>query len=104
MLALMQITKEWVDSFETGREIPSCQIRAEWTKQGKPSQLTHEVTLKGAKEPRNYFYIELDSISPDTTGGKFMCWHKPFVYWQLVSVLHHSIIISNVFTRVSALL
>ena len=86
MLAPMQITKEWVDSFETGQEIPSCQVRAEWTKQGKPSQLTHLVTLKGAKKPNNYFYIELDSTPPDTTGGEFMCWHKPFIYWQLLSI------------------
>ena len=71
MLALVQITKENVDSFEIGREIPSFQIRAEWTKQGKPSTLTHLVTLKGAKAPNNYFYIELDSIPPDTAGGKF---------------------------------
>ena len=76
----MQITKDWVDSFETGREVPSCQIRAEWTKPGKPSQLTQKVTIKGAKEPKNYFYIELDSISPHTIRGEFMCWHKPFVY------------------------
>ena len=80
VVALMQIPKEWVDSFETGREIPSCQIRAEWTKPGKPkpSQLTYEVTLVGAKGPKNYFYIELDSTPPDTTGSEFMCWHKPF--------------------------
>ena len=80
MLALVQITKENVDSFEIGREIPSCQIRAEWTKQDKPSALAHLVTLKGARKPNNYFYIELDSIPPDTTGGKFMRWHQPFMY------------------------
>ena len=79
MLALIQITKKHVDSFETGQEIPYCQIRAEWTKQGKPSRLTHAMTLVGAKGPNSYFYIELDCISPDTTGGEFMCWHKPFV-------------------------
>ena len=77
MLSLAQISKMHVDSFETGQGIPSCQIRAEWTKLGKPSQLVHAVTLKGAKEPNNYFYIELDSIPPDTAGGKFMSWHKP---------------------------
>jgi len=40
----------------------------------------HLVTLKGAKKPNNYFYIELDSIPPDTTEGEFMSWHKPFIY------------------------
>ena len=81
MLALVQITKENVDSFEIGWEIPSCQIRAEWTKQGKPSTLTHLVTLKGAKKPNNYFYIEIDSNPPDTARGKFMSWHQPFMCW-----------------------
>ena len=71
MLALHQITKEKVDSFEAGWEIPSCQLTAKWTKQGKqPSQLKQKVTLKGAKEPNNYFYIKLDSTPPDTTVGK----------------------------------
>ena len=81
MLALVQITKENVDSFKSGQGIPSCQIRADWTKHSKPSQLTHKVTLKGTKNPNDYFYIELDPIPPDTTGGKFMSWHKPFMYW-----------------------
>ena len=80
MFALMQITKEHVDSFESGQEIPICQIRAEWTKLGKPSQHTHAVTIKGAKKPNNYFYIELDTIPPDTTQGEFMSWYKPFMY------------------------
>ena len=82
MLALLQITKKIVDSFgASGQKIPSCQIRAEWTNQDKPSTLAHLVTLKGAKKPNNYFYIELDSIPPDTTEGEFMSWHKPFMYW-----------------------
>ena len=74
MLALVQITKENVDRFERGQEIPSCQIRADWTKHCRPSQLTHKVTLKGAREPNNYFYIELDS-----TRGEFMYCNKPFM-------------------------
>ena len=96
----MQIPKEWVDSFETGREIPSCQIRAEWTKPGKPSKLKHKVTLIGAKKFQNYFYIVLDSILPDTTGGEFMA--QAICVLVLHSVLHHSVIISN--ALVSALL
>ena len=78
MLALLQITKKNVDSFESsGQKIPSCQIRAEWTKQDKPSTLTHLVTLNGAKKPNNVFLIELDSIPPVATRGEFMSWHKP---------------------------
>ena len=92
-----------MDSFETGREVPSCQVRAEWTEQGKPSQLTHLVTLKGAKKPNNYFYIELDSTPPDTTEGEFMRWHKPFIYLLAVAFhyfSHHFLAL----TRVGALL
>ena len=86
----MQITKEYVDSFETGQEIPSCQIRAEWTKQGKPSTLTQKVILNGAKEPNNYFCIELDSTPPDTTKGEFMCWRKPFMkFLSVTSSFNH---------------
>ena len=62
----LQITKEAVDSYKTGQRIPSCQLTAEWTKQSKPLQSTHQVTLEGAKEPYNYLFIVLDcdSISP----------------------------------------
>ena len=62
----LQITKDAVDSYKAGQRIPSCQLRAEWTKQSKPLQLTYEVTLEGAKEPYNYLCIVLDcdSISP----------------------------------------
>ena len=72
MLALVQITKEDVDSFETGREIPSCQIRAEWIKQGEPSQLRQKVNLIGAQKPYDYFNIMLDCIPPDTTRGELL--------------------------------
>ena len=65
-LYFSQITKEAVDSYKTGQRIPSCQLRAEWTKQSKPLQLTHQVTLEGAKQPYNYLCIVLDcdSITP----------------------------------------
>ena len=56
--------KEDVDNFETRKGIPSCQLTAVWTKQSKPSQLIHEITLEGAKKPSNYFCIVLD---PDST-------------------------------------
>ena len=71
MVTFTQITKEDVDSFEMAeREIPSCQLRAEWTGQDKqPSQLTYKVTLEGAKAPDNYFCIVLESAQQDTTMG-----------------------------------
>ena len=55
-----QITKEEVDIYKPGRHIPSCKLKAEWTKQSKPSRLIHKVTLKGAKQPLNYINIDLD--------------------------------------------
>jgi len=58
----LQITKEDVDSYKPKQRIPSCQLRAEWTEQSQPLQLTHKVILEGAKEPYNYFRIVLDSI------------------------------------------
>ena len=74
MNALTQITKEDVDSFKTSeQEIPSCQLTAKWTKKDKkPSQLTHRVTLEGAKEPNNYFHIVLDSTEQDKTKGEIV--------------------------------
>ena len=62
----LQITKKAVDSYRTGQRIPSCQLRAEWTKQSKPLQLTYHVTLEGAKKPYNCLCIVLDCdlISP----------------------------------------
>ena len=75
MFALTQITKQEVDSFDTGQEIPSCQLRAEWTEESKPSRLIHKMTLKGAKEPNNYVFIELEpgSTQPGIPRGGLMC-------------------------------
>ena len=81
MLALVQITKEDVDNFETGQEIPSCHLTAVWTKQGDPSHLSQKVTLFGATATNNYFNIVLDSTPPDTTGGELLA--KTYLLWLL---------------------
>ena len=60
---LLKITKAEVDSFKPGKRIPSCHIKAEWTKQSKPPRLKYTVTLQGAKQPSNYFNIDLDCDS-----------------------------------------
>ena len=75
MFALTQITKQQVGSFSPGQAIPSCQLRAEWTKQSKPVRLIHEVTLKGVKEPFNYIHIVLDPepIQPGIPRGGQTC-------------------------------
>ena len=79
MLALVQITKEDVDSFEAGQEIPCCQLTAVWTKQGDPSHLRQKVTLVGATATNNYFNIVLDSTPPDTSGGELLTKTVSFV-------------------------
>ena len=43
-----------VDSFDSRQRIPSCQLVAQWTRQGKPSRLIHKVTVNGTKEPFNF--------------------------------------------------
>ena len=91
LLAVVQITKENVDRFEIGQEIPCCQIRAEWTGQGKPSQLTHAVILKGAKKPNNFFYIELDStpLVPDTKARELLTQAIYVFIGDSYQLLHH---------------
>ena len=80
MLALVQITKEDVDSFEAGQEIPCCHLIAVWTKQGEqPSHLRQKVTLVGVTATNNYFNIVLDSTPPDTTGGELLTQTVSFV-------------------------
>ena len=75
MFVLTQITKQEVDSFSPGQCIPSCLLRAVWTKKSRPSVLLHEVTLSGAKELNNYFTIVLepDSTPPGKPRGGLMC-------------------------------
>ena len=58
----MQIDKEHVDSCGTRQEFPHCELTAVWTKHDQPpAYLRCKVTLKGAKEPYNYFIILLDT-------------------------------------------
>jgi len=61
----LQIYKNEVDTFCPGKRIPSCHLKAEWTKQSNPSRLTYKVNLEGAKQ-NSYFLIELncDSTPP----------------------------------------
>ena len=58
-LAVLQVAKEHEHEFTL------CELTAEWIKQDKlPSRLERKVTIKGAKEPYNYFHIVLDSTPP----------------------------------------
>ena len=55
-----QISKNQVDHFVPGSQLPSCQLYVEWTgQQERPMQLIYRVKLLGAKEPNNFFLIRL---------------------------------------------
>ena len=54
---MFQITKRQVDQFVPGRPMPCCQLLIELTKW--PVQLEHRVELLGAKEPNNFFVIQM---------------------------------------------
>lgn len=58
-ILFLQITKKQVGNFTPSR-IPCCQLTAKWIGQGRPSELSHKVTLTGAKEPFNFFNIVID--------------------------------------------
>ena len=80
MVGHVQITKEDVDTYEAGQEIPCCHLTAVWTKQGEqPSKLSQKVTLIGATAANNYFSIVLNSTPPDTTGGELLTQTVSFV-------------------------
>ena len=56
-----QISKEDVDSFESSKYVPACELIVEWDQEDqKPVRLRHKVHLKGAKKPHNYFNLNLN--------------------------------------------
>ena len=57
-----QIIKKKVDSYESGRRIPSCQLRLKWTKSQPPVDIQHRVNLHGARDPPNYITILSDPL------------------------------------------
>jgi len=58
--------KHQVDRFVSGRLVPSCQLHVKWTGQ-QPVELLHRVQLLGAKDPFNFFCIQLPSLPPPLT-------------------------------------
>ena len=60
IIFFLQITKDQVDHFVPGSQVPSCQLYVEWTRQQEqPVQLMYRVKLLGAKEPNNFFLIRI---------------------------------------------
>ena len=57
---LMQVTKKQVDNFREGKLIPYCQLKAELSgRRKKIPVLNHRILLKGARQPHNFFTLEL---------------------------------------------
>ena len=52
--------KTQVDNFKEGKVTPCCQLKAELsTRKKKIPVLNYQILLQGAKEPYNYFTLEL---------------------------------------------
>ena len=63
----LQLTREIVDTYKPGQQIPSCQIQLKWTRrEEEPEELLLRVQLIGAKKPYNYFSIARDPICEGT--------------------------------------
>ena len=56
--------KRQADSFRPGQQVPSCCLSIEWTKDGNPIKLKHRISLVGAMEPFNFFYIKCIPDNP----------------------------------------
>lgn len=56
-----QIQKKKVDSYKSGRRIPSCQLQVKWNKDQPPVDFHTRVILCGAKEP-SYITIQSDPL------------------------------------------
>ena len=53
----MQITKQHVNEFTPGQQIPCCQLQVKLEKDKNPVELEHKVKLLGAKKDFNFFTI-----------------------------------------------
>ena len=54
----LQLLCESVDSYKSGRTIPSCQIELDWVKKDKPlEKLDYKLYLVGVNQPRSYLRI-----------------------------------------------
>ena len=56
----MQIKKQDVDDYKSGRGIPSCHLLARVVDQSTTEPLQHTITLDGAEPPHNEFNIYID--------------------------------------------
>ena len=60
ILYIPQVTKKQVDNFREGKLTPCCQLKAHLSgNRKKIPYLSHQVVLQGAKQPYNFFTLEL---------------------------------------------
>ena len=65
-----QVTKKQVDNFREGKGTPRCQLLAEVSgKKKKLPSLKHQVNLKGAKYPNDFFTLNLPIEGMKTVCG-----------------------------------
>ena len=70
-----QITKAEVDQFRAGLAIPGCLLELQWTGGGKTKPLAYRVKLRGARPPKDFFYMcyNPQAVGMGTADGKGKC-------------------------------
>ena len=82
---ITQIKKEDVDRFPLEGTLCECQLFIHWeSKLQEPAELQYRVDLLGAKPPKDYFDIVLDSI---LTGMYHISCIVGHLFMQLLSLL-----------------
>ena len=75
-----QISRKDVDHFEPGLCYPECELLVEWElKDQKPIRLRHRINLIGAREPYNFFHLNLN---PAWKGSMSTQWSPQF-HWKV---------------------
>ena len=57
---LLQIKREQVNLFNSGKNIPKCELVLEWGQDTPPTLLHRSVGLLGADDPHNYFLLHVN--------------------------------------------
>ena len=78
-----------VDSYESGRRIPSCQLEVQWTKDPPPVVLRQRVTLDGAKHPPNFITVQSDPLPLPLPQGKQILQLMQYIIRYIVYVTLH---------------
>ena len=56
----LQIERQQVNHFNSGKNIPKCELVLEWGQDTPPTLLHHSVGLLGADDPHNYFLLHVN--------------------------------------------